>query len=351
MTRATPPPTGEEIAVLIASPLEPEHIERIAQVDPRIRILHDPGLIPTPTYQADHKGIHPVLTPDQERRWAAMLKQADVSFDFDWREPERLAENAPNLAWVQGTSAGIGQFLERTGLASSSIPFTTAAGVHAIPLAEFALLGLLHFVKEVPALREAQAAHRWQRYTARQLAGSRVAVVGLGKVGSRLALVLSALGVEVVGVGRRTEPSSRENLADYVSFDAIEGALPELDAIVLCCPLTPETFHLLDERRLSLLRQGAIIVNIGRGALIDEEAMVSGLDSGHLGGAWLDTVEVEPLSETSPLWDRDDVLISPHSASTVADENRLITDIFIDNLRRWIAGEELRNRYRPEVGY
>jgi glyoxylate/hydroxypyruvate reductase len=338
------------VRVLIASALEPGHVQRIAAVDPRIEVLHAPELLPVPRYQADHHGPPRDLAPADRERWRRMLSAAQVSFDFDWSAPADMAATCPQLRWVQASSSGIGQFLQRTGLDRSDITFTTAAGVHAVPLAEFALTGLLYFVKELPLLAERQAARQWVRYTTRQLAGRRAMVVGLGQVGRKVASVLSAMGVEVWGVAR-DQNLGLASVSRVVGLGAMDALLPEVHAIVLCCPLTPQTEGLLGRGRLRLLPAGAIVVNIARGAVIDEPALAEALADGHLGGACLDVAAVEPLPPQSPLWGLRNVLISPHSASTVDGENAALTEIFCDNLRRWLDGRPLRNVYSREKGY
>ena len=138
-------PDRKTLHILIASPLEADQVARIAGAAPdRAVVIHTPHLLPTPKYVADHNGTKPQLSEAEKARWLELLADADILFDFDWLAPERLPETAPRLRWVQGTSAGIGEFLERTGLARSSILITTAAGVHASALAEFTLLGLLY---------------------------------------------------------------------------------------------------------------------------------------------------------------------------------------------------------------
>ncbi|HUC59691.1 MAG TPA: D-2-hydroxyacid dehydrogenase [Streptosporangiaceae bacterium] len=341
-----------EIRVLIASPLEAEHVERIASVDPRVLVLYAPELLPVPRYPCDHGGIKRDLDQAGLERWAELRAQADVSFDFDWQAPGEMAVNCPSLRWVQGTSAGIGGLLERTGLIKTPIVFTTAAGVHGVPLAEFALFGLLYFAKGVPVLARWQAGHHWERHTTSQLRGSTALVVGLGGVGREVAKLLDAAGVSVIGAGRPGRSyAGVEGLSSYVADEDIASVLPSADALVLACPLTERTFHLIGRAELESLRPGAVVVNIARGQVIDESALIDLLRSGHLGGACLDVFETEPLPSSSPLWDMPNVLISPHSASTVAAENKLITDLFTGNLRNWLAGRPLRNVFDVSAGY
>ena len=343
--------SGGAVTVLIASWIEREHVDRIAAVDPRIEVLYAPELLPLPRYQADHHGPPRDLTSDQVGRWRSLLAAADVSFDFDWYAPAEMAVNCPKLAWVQATSSGIGQFMQRTGLDRTPITFTTAAGVHAIPLAEFAVTGVLYFVKQLPALAGWQRAHRWERYTARQLAGQRVLVVGLGHVGRKVAGTFSALGVDVWAAVRDPQQAEVDPGITAIDVNSLDEALPAADAVVLCCPLTPQTEGLLTEARLRLLPRGAVVVNISRGQVIVEQGLIAALADGHLGGACLDVAAVEPLPADSPLWDMPNVIISPHSASTVDRENAVLTDIFCDNLGRWLDGRPLVNLYSREKGY
>jgi glyoxylate/hydroxypyruvate reductase len=339
------------VTVLIATPLEAEQAARIAAADERILVIYEPGLLPVPRFPADHSGVPRDLPAAELARWSELRARADVSFDFDWQAPGQMAGNCPRLRWVQGTSAGLGGFVERTGLAKTPLIITTAAGIHGIPLAEFTLLGLLYFAKDVPGLRRAQAGRHWQGHHTRQLAGTTALLVGLGGIGREVARLLAAAGIEVTGAGRPGRSYDVPGVASYVADTEIDAALPGTDALILACPLTERTRHLIGARQLGLLRPGAVVVNVARGPVIDEAALTAALARGHLGGACLDVFETEPLPASSPLWAMPNVLVSPHSASTVEAENRLLTDLFIDNLRRWLAGAPLRNVYDRAAGY
>lgn len=337
--------------VLIASPLEAVHADRIASADPRVNLLYEPDLLPVPRYPCDHTGAARGLDAVALAEWSRLRAVADVSFDFDWQAPAEIPANCPRLRWIQGTSAGIGGMLDRVGLVKSSIVFTTAAGVHGVPLAEFTLLGLLYFAKDMPGLARNKAERRWELHATTQLRGSRMLLIGLGGVGREIARLLSAVGVQVVGAGLPGKTYDVQGVSEYVADTQIGDVLGSVDALILACPLTARTRHLVGERELALLRNGAVIVNVARGAVIDEGAMIDALAAGRLGGACLDVFDTEPLPAASPLWAMDNVIISPHSASTVADENRLLTDLFIDNIRRWLAGEPLRNVFDRDAGY
>jgi phosphoglycerate dehydrogenase-like enzyme len=341
----------EGVSVLIASPLEAEHARRIEAADRRVHLLYAPDLLPVPRYECDHTGVSRSLDAAGQARWSALRAAAEVSFDFDWQAPAEMGMNCPRLRWVQGTSAGIGGLLERTGLAATPIQFTTAAGVHGVPLAEFALLGLLYLAKGGPRLRRQQMARHWERHASGQLAGSRALLVGLGGVGREVARLLAAAGVDVCGAGRAGRGYQVPGVTSYRPVSDLRSALPEADALILACPLTRQTSGLIGREELSLMKQGAVLVNLARGQVVDEPALIDALNSGHLGGACLDVFDTEPLPASSPLWELDNVLISPHSAATVRAENRLLTDLFIDNLRRFLAGEPLRNVFDRAAGY
>jgi phosphoglycerate dehydrogenase-like enzyme len=343
--------TEEPVNVLIGSMLEAECIEQIRAVDPRLHVRYEPDLLPVPRYPADHNGDRRELTTDELARWRELLSSADVMFDFDWMAPGEIPKNCPRLKWIQATSSGIGESVSRYQLTESGITLTTAAGVHAIPLAEFALAGALYFVKGLPALTDAKEKRHWQRYATQLLAGRRVTVVGLGRVGRQVAQTFHVLGAEVTGVGRRDHDYGLEPETATLPISELDGVLTATDVLVLCCPLTAETYHLLDRRRLSLLPQRAVVVNIARGDVIEEEALIDSLVSGEIGGACLDVFSIEPLPDQSPLWQLSNVIVSPHSASTVDSENRLITDLFCRNLENWLAGRPLTNVFRAERGY
>jgi glyoxylate/hydroxypyruvate reductase A len=188
--------------IVIGTYLEPELIEQIKNFDRDVSVFYEPELLPPPRYKCDHTGKPRDLSRAQLQKWLEITSQADVFFDFDWYKPESIVERAPQLQWIQATSAGIGSFMRRTGLDQSPVTVTTAGGIHAIPLAEFSLMGALHFIKGVPLLNQWKSDHHWERFTTRQLSGLRLLVIGLGGIGRKVASTFSGLGVDVWGLGR-----------------------------------------------------------------------------------------------------------------------------------------------------
>lgn len=343
--------TGNNLTIVIGSYLEPALVDRIRAAQPTANVVYEPGLLPVPRYRCDHTGPARKLSPDDVTRWRELSAQADIFFDFDWLDPAGMATRAGKLRWIQATSAGIGAFMQRTGLDKSGLTVTTAGGIHSVPLAEFALTGALYFTKGVPQLRGRQARRHWERYTTRQLAGQRALVVGLGGIGRQVVATFAALGVTVTGLGRNGGSYDVPGLSRLIYRDQLDAALPDADILILCCPLTPETEGLIGRAQLDRLPPHAVLVNIARGQVVDQDALVDALTNERLGGACLDVFTEEPLPDDSPLWAMDNVLVSPHSASTVATENERLTDLFLDNLARFKAGRQLKNLYQSARGY
>jgi phosphoglycerate dehydrogenase-like enzyme len=344
-------PVGDRpVPLVVASPLDPALVDVIRAVDDRLEVMFDPELLAVPQHASDHLGVFRPLTREQDARWHDMLARAEVSFDFDRREPGSFARSSPNLRWIQAASAGLGQALQQYELDLSKVTVTSAAGVHAEPLSEFVIAALLYFVKDIPGLLQKKRERDWTRHTSRTLYGRRVAVVGTGAIGSRTIAKLQFLGVETVAVGRPPRPDEPAR-PERITTDRLVEVAPELDALVLTLPLTPATEGLIDAELIAALRPGCIVVNVARGKVIDEPALIEALQAGHLGGAALDVAWHEPLLPESPLWSLGNVLISPHSAAMAADQNARIVEIFCDNLRRYLDGRPLRNVYDPRRGY
>lgn len=339
------------VNIVIGSYLEPELVKRIELFSDEIRVHYRPDLLPVPRYVCDHSAPARELSPQQMNEWKETVALADVFFDFDWNEPASMPERSPNLEWIQATSAGIGAFMQRTKLDQSSLSVTTAGGIHAAPLAEFALLGALYFVKGVPHLMERKREHHWQRYTTRQLKGTRALVVGLGGVGREVVRQFTALGVQVIGLGRSGQTYEIDGLTRIIDRSQLDSVLPDVDVLVLCSALTKETEGIIGARQLELMHSDSIVVNISRGQLIDQDAFYDALSNRTIGGACLDVFEQEPLPADNPMWDLDNVIISPHSASTVQTENASLVELFLENFVNWREGLPFRNLYNSVSGY
>ena len=331
--------------IMIASPLEAEHVAAIRDTHPSLEVLYDPALLPPTRYTADHKGIDGFTrTPLQQQRWQEMLAEADILWDLPAVEELPLLTK---LKWIQTTSTGVGQYVKNMGLAERDILVTTARGVHARPLAEFVFMALLAHWRGLPHLQAEQKAHSWIRYCGEEVAGRRIAIIGAGDLARGTARLARAFDMHVTAVARDPAKTRAHNdLFDAVVATAdMHKALAQADAVVVTVPHTAATVNLVDAAAFAAMRPGVAFVNIARGTVVDEDALIEACASGRIGFAALDVARVEPLAKESPLWDMMNVLISPHSASTVTSENARITEIFRHNLLCWIDGrmDQMRN--------
>ena len=337
-----------QLRAMIASPLEPEHIETIRQRLPSgVTVIHEPSLYPPMRYVADHHGPPAFRrTPEQERDWQELAASADIAFDFPYlnRHPRTYA---PQLKWVQTTSAGVGQLAPRLGLSPGDLIVTTASGIHARPLAEFVFLVLLSAVKDQRRLVAEQREHHWERFCADELSGKTMAIIGPGKIGQEVARIGRCFDMVPVGLGRDNRPERAAELGMERLFtrDQLIDMVQLADVLIICAPHTLETENMMDRAAFEALKPCVILVNIGRGQLVDEDAMLDKLRDGTIQLAGLDVFREEPLPADSPFWDLPNVMISPHSASTSTRENGRIVDLFTYNLSCFAEGrvDQMRN--------
>jgi phosphoglycerate dehydrogenase-like enzyme len=277
-----------------------------------------------------------------------MVDSADVLFSLPDVDPAALARTVsanPRLRWVQAMAAGGGSQVKAAGLGAEElerVSFTTTAGVHGSPLAEFAVFGVLAGAKTLPRLIEQQRAHQWRdRWEMRQIDEMNVLIVGLGGIGAECARKFSALGAHVLGTTRSGTPVP--HVDELVPIGQLAEAASRVDAIVVTLPGTAATEGLIGAEVFASVRPGTILVNVGRGTVIDEDALVQALEAEQIGFAALDVFATEPLAASSPLWDHPRVLVSPHTAALSTKEEQRIVRLFLDNLSRHLDGRSLRN--------
>lgn len=345
--------------VLIASPLEAELVARIQAAEPRAEVRFEPDLLPPARYPADHRG-DPAFrrAAEAEARWRALLGRAEVLFGVPGDTAEGLAEavtGLPRLRWIHATSAGAGEQVREADLPAEAlkrVTVTTSSGVHAVPLAEFSILGLLAMAKELPRFVEDQRARAWPevRRPLRDLAGQTLFLVGLGEIGREVARLGKALGMRTVGF-RRTQGPPPDHVDEVHGPERLAELAGRADAMVVSLPLTDQTAGLIDRATIDRLPASCIFVNVGRGGVVDEPALIDALRERRIAGAVLDVFATEPLPEDSPLWTLPNVLVTPHAAALSARENERIVELFTDNLRRYLDGRPLRNVVEPGVYY
>ena len=261
---------------------------------------------------------------------------------------ERIWRAAPRLRWIHTRPAGVDHLLF-ADLVQSPIPMTNSRGVFSSSLAEFAVFGLLFFLESTRLLLRNQQLAKWAHYEPGALRGQAVGIVGLGDIGRACATVIRPFGASIVGLRRSGRP---DPVADEVMpADRILDMVASVDHVVVATPLTEETHHLIGDRVLGAMRPGAILVNVGRGKVVDETALLAALDQGRLSGAALDVFEQEPLPPDHPFWRMENVLISPHTADHTKDWEANTMEPFLDNVRRFRDGEPLLNPVDKRLGY
>jgi len=251
----------------------------------------------------------------------------------------RAATHTPNMRWFHTMSAGIDSpVFDRIRAAGARL--TTSSGAAAPAIARTVVMYLLALSRDLPSLQRAQAEHRWDYRPYDDLDGKRIGVVGMGPIGLEVIRLAEALGMEPIGMRRRVlgdEPCETWPLDRFPELTAT------VEALVLALPLTSDTGGLLTRELMDGMRPGALFVNVGRGELVDEPALVDALARGHLGGAGLDVFTTEPLPTDSPLWDLPNVIVTPHSSGTTAGTRTRAIEIFVANLVAYLAGEPLHN--------
>jgi phosphoglycerate dehydrogenase-like enzyme len=284
------------------------------------------------------------------------MRETEVYFGFGLPRPLFLA--APKLRWVQSASAGVASLLYPEMMASEVV-ITNSAVIMGDPIAEQALAGIFYFVRNLDVAVDQQRRSEWNKTPfvgdperARELSECRALIVGMGGIGSSLARRLSGLGCPCVGLRRRASQPLPDGFERAGTLEDLDRELPAADIVALATPLTPLTRGLLSAARIDCLKPGAIVVNVARGALLDEGALTRRLADGKLRGAVLDVFEEEPLPVTSPLWGMRNVLITPHVSAV---SPRLFwtraLELFLDNWERYRAGMPLRNQIDKHAGY
>jgi phosphoglycerate dehydrogenase-like enzyme len=329
------------------------HDERQGMVSsraPRVLVIGRQAGFSAPGLPEHESGASYVMADDMDTV-RAHLPECDVVFHFGGLR-DALRGNWPlaqRLRWVQVAGVGVDWTLFPE-LVASDVVLTNARGVFDTTLPEYLLALMLGLVKDLPGTVRSQGVHEWRHRLQEPLAGSRALVVGAGTIGRAAAAMLRSLSVEVTLVARSARDGDGAE-GRIRAIDELDSLLPAADWLVLVTPLTPQTRGLIGAHELGLLPERARVVNIGRGPVLDETALVDALRSGAIRGAALDVFEHEPLPPQSPLWDMPNVIVSAHIGGDVAETMQRFTDGFLENLRRYIAGRPLRNVVDKQLGF
>lgn len=247
---------------------------------------------------------------------------------------------SPNLAWMHTFSAGVDRPVFRT-LMDRGVAVTTSSGSAASPIAQTVMMYLLALSRDLPAWFRAQQERRWEQRPIDELDGKSIGIVGLGPIGREVVRLASAFGMRPIAVRRQI---TGDEPCETWTFDGLPELVASVDALVLAVPLTESTTGLLDRRLIGLMRRDSVLVNVGRGGLIDEDALVDALRERRVAGAGLDVFVTEPLPTSSPLWGLENVIVTPHSSGLSSRADERAFDYFIDNVERWVDGRPLLNR-------
>lgn len=280
--------------------------------------------------------------------WDQSMQTAEVLLTWDF-PTSNLAAAAPNLKMIHCIGAGVEHLLPMDWL-PDRVTLTNNKGVHAAKAGEFGLMGVLMLHNHMPALIAKQQSAVYDSLYSTPIGGKMLLVVGVGSIGGAVAKHCAALGLNVIGVSRHGRPA--EGVSRMVTPDALDDVLPKADFVFVSTPMTPETANLLDARRLDLLKTTAGLINVGRAGVIDYGHLAKKLEAGSLAGAILDVFDPEPLPAASPLWSTRNLVVTPHVSADDGDSYVPLTlDLFFRNMERYLAGEELLNQVRPELGY
>ena len=333
---------SDVLPILVGWAMADELLGRIAAADPRVRLLNrevDPLAAPTELWPPFPEPLLP------------LVGEAEVLLTL--RLPPDVPESMPKLRWIQSQAAGIDYADRAPGLLDAGVVITSSSGVHARPLSETVVGAIIALAKGFPQAVRRQGRREWLRYTPEDVAGKIVTIVGAGKIGTAIAERCRAMGMRVIGV-RRTAPEGwvdTEPFERVVGQDRLTEALSASDYVVLCAPRTPETVGMIGASEIASIKEGARFINVARGDLVDEAALIEALESGRVGGAYLDVFATEPLPDDSPLWDMENVLITGHSGAGSANRDEQVVEIFLENLARYLGGRPLVNVYDHRRGY
>ena len=316
-----------------------ETLRQISLVSPAINVSDASSLVAA-EFRGDNSG---------KEKLDALLTEVDVIYGLI--PPKNLLARAPRLKWIQMMSAGVDR-LRDTEIWQSRLMITGVSGIHATPIGEFVFELMLMFAKGAPRCFQMKQKREWQRFLPTVLRGKTVGIIGLGHIGREVARLSKAFGMRVIATRRSATKIGRARYVDrLMPSKQLPSLLAQSDFIVICVPHTPETYRLIGEKELGITKPTAYLINIARGGIIDEEALIRALDEKRIAGAGLDVTAREPLPAESRLWDMDNVILSPHVAGGMEYYVARATELFCENLRRYITGKKLRNIIDRKRGY
>jgi phosphoglycerate dehydrogenase-like enzyme len=328
-----------KVNVLVTSIIGAECLRLISDTSPSVNTIDVSSL-----FRDELKG-----DPVARESLTALLADAEIIFGL--RLPQGVLSRASRLKWIQVMSAGVEHFLDADML-GSQVRLTNVSGIHGTPMSEFVIGLMLMFVKQSPVCLDFKQNKKWERLSPGVLSSRTVGIVGLGNIGKEVARLAQAFNMKVIATSRTARENSRaRNVDKMIPANRLDDLLKESDFVVLAVPFTPETQRMIGERELRLMKTTAYLINIARGGIIDEPALIKALGEHWIAGAGLDVFSTEPLPADSPLWKMPEVIFSPHIAGVRPDYALAATELFVDNLKRYLKGTRLKNVVNKKRGY
>jgi len=330
----------ELINALVTFPIGEECLRQIALISPRIKVRDVSDLA-----DAEQRGD---LAAKKE--FDALLAEAEVIYGP--RLPQNLIARASRLKWIQTRHAGVDRYLD-TDILESPVIMTSVSGIYNTPVSEFVLELMLMLAKQAPLCFQLKQQRQWKRFTPAVLRSKTVGIVGLGGIGKEVARLAKAFGMRVVATRRSAKRVTRTRYVDaLLPRQQLHQLLSESDFVVIIVPLTSATKGLIAEDELRAMKSTAYLINVARGGIVDEEALIRALDEHWIAGAGLDVFATEPLPPDSRLWELPNVIFSPHVSAGFADAyNTQINELFCENLRCYLNGKRLLNLVDKKKGY
>jgi phosphoglycerate dehydrogenase-like enzyme len=329
----------ESVNLLVTASLNEASLQQITNISSKIKLTNVSELV-----HAERKG-----NAIAKKQLDVLLAEAEIIYGL--RLPDNVIARAPNLKWLQTTSAGVDRFLDDE-FRRSSVIITNVSGIHATPIGEFVLGLMLMFAKQAPSCFHMKQERQWKPFMPTVLHSKTVGIVGLGSIGREVARLAKSFGMRVVATRRSARQSKRARYVDLLfAPDQLLQLLSESDFVVLTLPLTPESYRIIGEVELRSMKPTAYLINVARGNLIDEAALVHALDEHLIAGAGLDVFATEPLPADSRLWELPNVIFSPHIAGGMEQYMEQANAVFCENLSRYLSGKRLVNVVDKKKGY
>jgi phosphoglycerate dehydrogenase-like enzyme len=344
----------QAVNVLVTSQVSKENFRLISSASPAVN-LKDASFLVRAELSGDDSG---------KAQLDALLGEAEVIYGC-WSHrpgsdlPRNLVSRTPKLKWLHSMSAGVDSFLDprqaavtsNTGIVDSDIMLTGSAGIHVTAMAELVLENVLMFAKQAPSRFRWKQEKKWVEFVPALLHGQTIGILGMG-LGGEVARLAQAFGMRVMATHRSARPGEHvRNVDVMLPRDQLPRLLAESDYVIVLLPLTPETYKMIGEKELRAMKPGAFLINVSRGNVVDEEALVRALEERWIAGAGLDVYAREPLPPESKLWELPNVILSAHVGGDFEGNFRKIAELFAENLKRYLSGKPLINLVDKKKGY